>query len=380
MIYFDNAATTFPKPEQVYKAVDSCLREYCANPGRSGHRMSLKSGRIVLEAREAVAKLFNIQKLERIIFTANATDSINLALKGFLKKGDHVITTSMEHNSILRPLKVLEKLGVEVTIVACDENGELLLSDIEKEIKPNTSLIITTHASNVTGTIMPIKQIGQIAHKFGIAYMLDSAQTAGIHKIDVEEMNIDLLAFTGHKGLYGIQGVGGLYIGDSIELVSIKEGGTGSFSESLLQPDIMPDKFESGTLNLPGIAGLLAGIDFIQKTGIETIRNHEIELGQNFLEKLRNIDKIRIYGPQNMDKQTAVFSINIGRLGSSEVSYLLDDSFDIATRSGLHCAPLAHETIGTMQQGTVRLSFGYFNTKEQVEAAIYALRKIAESI
>ena len=376
MLYFDNAATTFPKPEEVYAAVDDCMRRYCANPGRGGHKLALQSGRVLLEARELLAELFNIETTDNIVLTHNATESLNLALKGYLKNGSHVITTSMEHNSVMRPLKTLEKLGIETTIVKCNEKGEINIEDIEKEIRKETALIATTHASNVIGTILPIADIGALAKAYGLEYMVDASQTAGVYEIDVKKMNISLLAFTGHKSLLGPQGTGGLYVRSGLELQPMKEGGTGSMSESLYQPDIMPDRFESGTHNTPGIAGLCAGIRFIAAKGIHNIRRRETELTNYFIDGLSRLRNVKVYGTKDASKQAPVVSLNIGDIGSSEISYILDQTFDIATRSGLHCAPMAHNTIGTIIQGTVRFSFGYFNTKEEITAAIDAIEQI----
>lgn len=380
MIYLDNAATSFPKPEPVYKAVDECLRGYSANPGRSGHKLSLKAGRQVLEARQELGELFNIKDIGRIIFTMNATDSLNLGLKGFLTRGDHVITTSMEHNSVLRPLKALEKAGVEASIIECDETGALNTDELYREIRDNTALIVISHASNVSGTMLPIEKIGEIARSKNIAFMVDAAQTAGIYDIDVEKYNIDMLAFTGHKGLYGPQGVGGLYIDERINLNTLREGGTGSSSESLYQPEILPDRYESGTPNTPGIAGLHAGVSFIKELGIHNIRAHEEKLCGYFIDQLQKINKVKIYGPKDVSKQAAVISINIGDMGSSEVSFILDDIYDIATRPGLHCAPLAHRTTNSFDQGTVRFSIGYFNTMEEMDMTLEAIKQIAKEL
>jgi cysteine desulfurase family protein len=376
MIYFDNAATTYPKPESVYQAVNKCMREYCANPGRSGHKLSMEAGRVVLEARELMAKLFNTKKSENIIFGLNATDALNTAIKGLVNKGDHVITTSMEHNSVLRPLKQLENAGVETSIVRCKETGEIDLEELEGAIKNNTKMIVTTHASNVTGTIMPIKRISEIASRNNLHYIVDTAQTAGTYKIDVTDVNLDVLVFTGHKGLMGPQGVGGFYIKDGVALRQLREGGTGSMSESLLQPEILPDKYESGTPNTPGIAGLVAGLNFISEIGIDNIRSHEEELTSYFMEQLAEIEDIIVYGPRNINSHAPVVSINIKNRTSSEVSFILDSQFNIATRPGLHCAPMAHKTIGTNEQGAVRFSFGYFNEKHEIDESIIALKSI----
>ena len=257
MVYFDNAATTYPKPDVVYEKIMTAMKEYGANPGRSGHKMALKISRGIFETRELLGKLFNIDNPLNIVLTFNCTEGLNLGIKGLLKPGDHVITTSMEHNSVLRPIKSMEKLGIEHTIVKCDSKGRLNVSDVERSIKSNTKLIVTTHISNLTGTIMPIADIGELAKKSGIAYMVDAAQSAGIYDIDVERMNIDLLAFPGHKALFGPQGTGGLYIRDNIELTDLFQGGTGSASHLIEQPNILPDRYESGTANGPGIVGLI---------------------------------------------------------------------------------------------------------------------------
>ncbi|MTI48633.1 aminotransferase class V-fold PLP-dependent enzyme [Sporosalibacterium faouarense] len=380
MIYLDNAATSFPKPEKVYEAIMSVMKDYGANPGRSGHKLALKAGRGIYETRELLSKLFNISNPMNIIFTSNATDGLNLAIKGILKPGDHVITTSMEHNSVLRPLKALEKLGIETSIVQCDSKGCISVQDIEDNINEDTKLIITTHASNVTGTIFPIKEIGNIADKNNIIYMVDAAQTAGVYDIDVENMKIDILAFPGHKSLLGPQGTGGVYIREGIDVMQMKEGGTGSKSDLLIQPEMLPDKFESGTPNTPGIIGLGAGVQYILDKGIENIRKHEKNMTKYFLDELKKIELVRIYGPCDAEKQAPVVSINIGDEDSSEVSYILDKVFDIGVRPGLHCAPLAHKTIGTFEQGTVRFSLGTFTTHQDIEKALEAIKNIVNEI
>ncbi|MDF2520307.1 MAG: csd4 [Clostridia bacterium] len=380
MIYFDNAATSYPKPECVYKEVDRCMREYGANPGRSGHRLSMHAGRIVLEARELLAELINTKKSDNIVFGLNVTDALNTVIKGLLNEGDHVITTSMEHNSVLRPLKQMENRGVETTIVQCDSKGELELSNVAKSIKPNTKAIICTHASNVTGTFMPIEDLGRLSRENGLVFVVDSAQTAGVYDIDVNAMNIDILTFTGHKSLLGPQGVGGFYIRDGIDLRQMREGGTGSMSESLVHPEILPDKYESGTPNTPGIAGLAAGLQFIKEVGIQNIRKHEETITKYFLEKISDIEGIKIYGTSLSKNRAPVVSINIEGKTSADISFILDGEYDIATRPGLHCAPLAHKTIGTFDRGTVRFSFGYFNTKDEVDKAVEALNSITKEV
>lgn len=377
MIYLDNAATTFPKPESVYAKMDDCMRNYCANPGRSGHKMAMESARVVEETRDIIAKLFNIKNPMDVVYTFNATDSLNLAIKGFLKPGDHVITTTMEHNSVLRPIMELENIGVEHTFVQADEEGRIDPKDVETAIKDNTKLIAIIHASNVTGTLIDIETIGKIAKNHGITYLVDASQSAGIYDIDVDKLNIDMLAMPGHKGLLGPQGTGVLYVNNKIRLHSQREGGTGSKSEEIIQPDLYPDKYESGTHNTPGIVGLGAGVEFLLETGLDNIRKHEEELSQYMIDEILKIDGVKLYGPKSAKERAAVIAVNIKDLDSGEVTFRLDREFGIATRSGIHCAPLAHKSIGTLKQGAVRFSLGYFTTKEEVEEAIKAIKVIA---
>lgn len=375
----DNAATSFPKPEAVYVAVDTFNRQLGANPGRGSSRQSLKSGSILMEAREALARLFNIEDSFRIAFTSNITEALNMGLKGILHPGDHVITTSMEHNAVARPLYRMQQQGLEWTTVKCSPTGELQPEDFVKAIRSNTRLICMPHASNVTGTIMPIEAVGRLAKENNLLFMLDSAQTAGVLDIDVEK-NIDILAFTGHKGLFGPQGTGGIYLRPGLEIETIKEGGTGSMSEYLEHPILMPDRLESGTPNTPGIAGLLAGVEFIAQTGTGNIRKHEEELSARLIDGLAGIPKVMLYGPCDVRKQTAVVAFNIEGMDCGDLSLFLDGEYGIANRSGLHCAPLAHETIGTLESGACRLSPGYFNTKEEIDEVIEAVYEIARRV
>lgn len=379
MIYLDNAATTYPKPEQVYDSIMDCMKNYCANPGRAGHKMAMRAAREIYDARENIAKLFNIDNPMNIIFTNNATDSLNLAIKGAVKEGDHIITTSMEHNSVIRPIKSLEARGISNTIVNCDKEGFLDVNDIKNAIKPNTKLIVTTHASNVVGTLVDIKAVGEIAKENNILYLVDASQTAGVYSIDVKDMNVDMIAAPGHKCLLGPQGTGILYIREGLSVDILKEGGTGSKSEDLFQPEIVPDRYESGTHNTPGIAGLNEGVKFILEKGIDNIRLHEEELCQYMLDKLEEVPNIKIYGTKDSKKRAAVIAINIGDMDSGEITFLLDSEYDIATRSGIHCAPLAHKTLGTLEQGAVRFSLGYFNTKEEIDKAVEALKEISKN-
>ncbi|MDD2221774.1 MAG: aminotransferase class V-fold PLP-dependent enzyme [Clostridia bacterium] len=375
-IYLDNAATTFPKPPQVLAAVNDCISNYCANPGRSGHKLALRCGREVYNTREMIAGFFNIEEPLRVIFTSNATEALNLALKGSLCAGDHVVTTTMEHNSVLRPLSSLQALGVEHTIVECSKTGVLDLNKLEAAILPNTKMLAVTHCSNLIGSLNPAEKIGQICRRHNLLFLLDAAQSAGIYGIDVAKMNIDLLAAPGHKGLFGLQGTGFLYVSPRCDLREIKQGGTGSRSEQTVQPQLFPDRYESGTLNLPGIVSLGTGIKFINSIGIKEIREHEQHLGEVFLEKILNIDGLCVYGEHSLERRAPVFAVNLQTLGSSELAAVLDDEYEICTRGGLHCAPLAHTTIGTLELGAVRFSLGYFNTKAEIDKAAKALEQI----
>lgn len=380
MIYLDNAATTWPKPEDTIIAMEDCIRNAGANPGRGGHKMSLDAGRLVYDTREEVAGLFKVSDPVRIVFTKNATESLNMALKGLLKPGDHVITSSMEHNSVARPLHVLKSRGVEVTELACSATGLLDPDSVRKAIKGNTVAVVILHASNVTGSIMPVEEIGKITREKEACFIVDAAQTAGFLDIDVDKQNIDILAFTGHKSLYGPQGTGGIYIREGIEIAPLFEGGTGSKSESPQQPEDMPDRYESGTPNTPGIAGLGAGIRYINGIGLDKIRKHEQGLTAKLLDGLKQMKQVEIYGPAKAELQVPVVSINIKGQDSSEVSFILDKAFDIACRSGLHCAPGAHRTIGTINRGTVRFSFSLFNTEAEVDYVLESVEKIVSEL
>lgn len=380
MIYLDNAATTFPKPKSVYKNVMDSMTKYGANPGRSSHAMAIEGAKVIYETRELLAQLFNLDDPLKVIFTSNATDSLNIVIKGLLKEGDHVITTAMEHNSVLRPVTELKKKGVEHTIVSCETSGKVNISDIEKEIKDNTKLIITTHVSNLTGTIFPIEEIGLLCKKHHIPYLVDAAQSAGVLHIDMKKFNIDFLAVPGHKGLLGPQGTGALLINSDIELDHIKEGGTGSESKNLSQPNFYPDRLESGTPNLPGIAGLNAGLKYILKQGTKSIYSHENNLIDIFINELKKNSKIEIYGPEDIEDRCGVVLINITNLDSSELAYMLDTEYNIAVRPGLHCAPLAHKTIGTENLGAVRFSVGPFTKKSEILSAVKALNEISKQV
>ncbi|MBW6484553.1 MAG: aminotransferase class V-fold PLP-dependent enzyme [Syntrophobacterales bacterium] len=379
LIYFDNAATTWPKPPEMIAAMGHCNEMAGGSPGRSGHQRSLAAGRIILEAREALAELFGIGDSLRIVLTKNATEALNIALLGLLHPGDHVITSSMEHNSVMRPLRFLEKQGVSLSVVACSRAGRLNPEDVRAAIRPQTRLLVVAHASNVTGTVQPLAELGQISREQGLLFCVDAAQTAGALPIHVEDMAIDLLAFSGHKSLFGPQGTGGLYIREGMEkqLPPLMMGGTGSRSEFEAQPDFLPDKYESGTPNTIGIAGLGAGVSFVLATGIEAIRRKEERLTQKFLQGLASLKGITVYGPPDAANRTAVVAFNIAGVSPSEAALELDERFGILCRPGLQCAPAAHRTIGTFSQGTIRFGFGYFNEDEEIYLALEAIRSLA---
>lgn len=378
MIYLDNGATTFPKPKVVTDKIMECYLGYAGNPGRSGHKLAMKMDLEIYETREKICKLINGTEVLNVIFTFNATDSLNLAIKGVLEEGDHVITTSMEHNSVLRPLNQLRKEGkIELSIVYADDKGYIDPQKIFEALTPNTKMIVTTHMSNVFGTIVDIKAIGDFCKENNILYLVDASQSIGVLDIDVQEMNIDLLAFPGHKALFGPMGTGALYIKEGIIVKPLKEGGTGSYSHSIDQPDLYPDSLESGTPNGVGIIALGKGIDFINEVGLENIRNHEISLKNHFIELLKDNEDVILYGTLD-DRQGAVVSLNVKDMDSSEISYILSDEFDIYTRPGFHCAPLAHKTMGTEELGAIRFSFGYYNTLEEIDKTVEALLNIIE--
>ncbi|MGE5422004.1 MAG: aminotransferase class V-fold PLP-dependent enzyme [Ignavibacteriales bacterium] len=376
-IYLDNAATSYPKPESVYRAVDHFNRHLGSNPGRGSSRTTLQAGSVLLEAREALAGLFNIADSSNIAFTLNVTEALNVGLKGLLKAGDHIITTSMEHNAVARPLAYLSQQGIEWTRIPCGSDGTLDPGDVIKAIRSNTRMICMLHASNLIGTIMPIREVGAIAHQHGLLFMVDSAQSAGVLPIDVIEQNIDILAFTGHKSLFGPQGTGGIYVRPGLIVNPLKQGGTGSLSEDLEQPIFMPDLLEAGTPNTPGIAGLLAGVRFITEEGLAKIRAHENALTEYLISGLKEIPGIKLYGPTDLEKRTAVVAFNIDGVDCGDLGLAMDYEYGITTRSGLHCAPLAHTTLGTLISGACRISPGYFNTEQDILQTIKAIHTIA---
>ncbi len=378
MIYLDNAATSFPKPENVYAEMDRCMRTYCSNPGRGSHAMSVQSATAVTVTREHIAKLLNIKDFLNVCFTKNATEALNIAICGCLSQGDHVITTCMEHNSVLRPLKTLEKYqGIKLTIVSGDEQGRIDPAQIRKSIERKTRLIVCTLSSNVNGIIMPIKEIGEIARDKGILYLIDASQGIGSIKIDLGKQYASMVAFPGHKGLMGPQGAGGLYVASGVALKPLMSGGTGSKSGILYQPDIMPDKYESGTLNTPGIVGLGAGIEFIEKTGEAAIKSKKDLLIKRLHEGLYQNRHIIFYSSQNIAENSGIIAFNVKGIDSSEICEELDRNYGIACRAGLHCAPLAHNHFRTQRTGIVRMSVGYFNSINDIDRAIIAMNKIA---
>ncbi len=376
VIYFDNAATSWPKPPAVRQALDVYFGEAGGNPGRSGHRMSIASSQVVLEAREAVARLFNVADPSRIVFTKNATESLNLAIYGLVRPGDHVVTIALEHNSVARPLRHLEEQGAEVTLVACSPEGVLDPNDVRQALRPTTRLLVTTHGSNVVGTLIPIAELAAIAQEQNVPYLVDAAQTAGAIPIDVEALGVDMLAFTGHKGLLGLTGTGGLYVREGLTLTPLMRGGTGSDSESEYQPDFLPDVYESGTVNVAGLAGLAAGVTALLEIGVEQVQAHEKSLVQRFLDGAREIPGLTVYGPADIKQRIGVVSFNLAGFTPSEVGLLLDQNWGILSRVGLHCAPAAHRTLGTYPIGTVRFSWSSFNTLEEIDVALDALAEM----
>jgi cysteine desulfurase family protein len=380
-IYLDNAATSFPKPEAVSRAVNDFMVKVGVSSGRGAYREALTADRILYDTRKSIAKLFNIRDVSRIVFTSNITHSLNLSIKGILNPGDHVVTGSMEHNAVWRPLKVLEaEKGIRISAVQCDGKGMLDPQDVKKAIRKDTRLIVLLHASNVTGGLLPIADVGAIARECGIPFLVDAAQTAGAYPIDVEAMKIDLLAFTGHKGLLGPMGTGGLYIKENIFLRPLMEGGTGGDSLLECQPEDLPDRFEAGTMNTSGIAGLGEAVRFILTEGIAKVREKEEALILGARSGLSGIEGVTMYGPYEWEKRVGVISFNIMDSSPQEIGHILDERYDIMVRTGLHCAPCAHRTIGTIDRGTVRMGIGYFNTPDDINRFIESIKDITKGV
>lgn len=380
MIYLDYAATSAKKPEKVYEAVGHALRHASGNPGRSGHPLARGAGRIVEEARLACSTLFHAESAANIIFGSNATDMLNLAIHGMAAKDGTIITSSLEHNSVARPLEYEKQRGLKVIKIPASVDKGVGPRQVKKAIEADTCLVVINHISNVSGTITDVKKIGEVCRERGVPLLVDASQSAGFCPIDVQAMKIDLLAFPGHKGLYGPQGTGGLYIRPGIQPVPLKQGGTGSRSELPYQPEELPGRYESGTLNVPGLAGLAAGVRFVMETGLEAIRAKEEERTEQLLEGLRRIKGVKILGPEDHIRGPVV-SIAIEGTEPQEAAMLLDQVFGIAVRSGLHCAPDAHRTLGTLKKGgTIRISPGYFTTEEEISACIEAIQAISEGM
>lgn len=377
MIYLDNAATTMHKPQEVIDAVVAALSSM-GNAGRGVNDASLSASRIIYDTREKLCHLFHGTNARQIAFTNNSTESLNIAIKGILNPGDHVITTMLEHNSVLRPLYEMEARGVKLTIVKSNEQGTLNVQDIEDAITEETKLIICTNGSNLTGNYINLKPIGEMAHKHGVLFAVDASQTAGVFPIDVQDMQIDILCFTGHKGLLGPQGTGGIYVREGLSVRPLKTGGSGVQTYSKIHPAEMPTALEAGTLNGHGIAGLHAALEYLEKTGIDSIRNREQDLMWRFYEGVKDIPNVKIYGDFSTKNRCAVVTLNIGDYDSSEVSDALLTEYNISTRSGGHCAPLMHEALGTVEQGAVRFSFSHYNTEEEVDTAIKAIRELSQ--
>lgn len=377
MIYLDNAATTMKKPQCVIDAVVSAMTNI-GNAGRGASEASLDASRIIYDTREKISDLFNLQNPSRVAFTCNSTESLNIAIKGILTSDDHAITTALEHNSVLRPLFELESNGMELSVVSCDENGKIDYNDFEKLIQDNTKAIVCTHASNLVGNVLDIKKIGEIARKYNIVFIVDASQSAGVFQIDMQDMNIDILCFTGHKGLLGPQGTGGLCVREGIDVRPLKVGGSGINTFSRTQPKAMPTILEAGTLNGHAIAGLNAALDYLKEKGIENIQKREEELMFRFYNGIKDIKDIKIYGNFE-NKRAAIVAFNVGNIDSASFSDELSLYYNISTRPGAHCAPLMHKAMNTVEQGAIRFSFSHYNTEDEIDTAINAVKEIAAS-
>lgn len=376
-IYLDNASTTFPKPKEVAEAVYHYMTQVGSNVSRGGYDSAYRTEELVYETRQNLTDLFNAPDCKNVIFTKNITESLNIILKGFLHLGDHVLVSSMEHNAVMRPLVQLRQKNISFTRVPCSHDGTLDVNDLAKYLQPNTRLVVMTHASNVCGTVLPIEKVGHFCQEHHLKFVVDTAQTAGVWPIDMQKMHIDALAFTGHKGLLGPQGIGGFILHeDMIEKIEpLISGGTGSISHTEEIPHFMPDRFEAGTMNLPGIIGLNASLNWLKQTTCSAVKQHELMLTQYFLNGIASLnnENILIAGRRDISQRTGVVSIQVKNREMAQLAYELDDKFGIMTRVGLHCAPSAHKTLGTYPQGTIRFSFGWWNTREDIEAAVNAL-------
>lgn len=379
IVYLDHAATSWPKPPSVLSAMNHFLTEIGANPGRSGHSQSVEAARVVFRARERLARFFGLADSERVIFTANATHALNLTIHGLLADGGHVLVTGMEHNSVIRPIRFLERRGVSCSVVPCDACGYPDLDALERGFESDTRLVVATHGSNVSGTVLPIDEIGHRCRARGVPFLVDAAQTAGVLPLDLAKQPIDFLAVTGHKGLLGPPGIGCLCLNRGMSLPPLLQGGTGSRSDREYQPDFLPDALEAGTLNSVGIAGLTAAIEAIEDHGMNALHKRETQLTRRLVGALATIPGVSVIGPRADANRLGVVSIQLRGLSPSRVGLILDRDFGIMTRVGLHCAPLAHKTLGTFPQGTVRLSLGWSTTAEQIDWTIDAVRQIAQA-
>ena len=377
MIYFENAATTLQKPNEVIEAVQKALITL-GNAGRGAHAPTLQAARTVYDTRVKLAKLFNIANPAQIAFTCNATEALNIAIQGLFKAGDHVLSSEAEHNSVLRPLYLQESAGVEVSFLPLDACGRIDYDLLESKVQANTKAIVINHASNVTGNVNDLQMLSAIAKRHNLFLVVDASQTAGTLPIDVQAMGIDVLCFTGHKGLLGPQGTGGIYVGENVKLPSFKVGGSGVHSFDKVHPQMMPTLLEAGTLNGHGIAGLTAAVSFLLETGVDKVHVHEMKLLRHFVEGIKNLPKVKLYGDFDSAGRVALVSLNIGEMDAGLVSDILWEDYGICVRAGAHCAPLVHQHFGTEKQGMVRFSFGYFNTLEEVDVAIKAIKEIAE--
>jgi cysteine desulfurase/selenocysteine lyase len=376
-IYFDNAATSWPKPPAVRSALDLYFGEAGGNPGRAGHRMSIAAAQVVEDARDNLSELLGVEDPAQLIFTKNATEALNIAIYGMVQPGDHAVTTSIEHNSVMRPLRHLESQGLELTVVQCGSDGRLDPDDVVAALRPDTKLLSTVHGSNVTGALVPIETVAAIARERDVPYLVDAAQTAGALPIDVDDLGIDLLACTGHKSLLGPTGTGALYVRHGLTPLPLMRGGTGSRSDLETQPEFMPDALESGTMNVAGLAGLAASVKFLLEQGVAAVAAQERRLVARFLAGAADIAGVIVYGPDSIEDRCGVLCFNVAGLTSSDVGMLLDRDYEILSRAGLHCAPGAHQTIGTFPTGTVRFGFSYANTEDEVDDSLSALNEIA---
>ncbi|MGO4374700.1 aminotransferase class V-fold PLP-dependent enzyme [Paenibacillus sp. MCAF20] len=379
-MYLDHAATSWPKPPQVTDAVVQAMLHDAANPGRGSHAMAVRASRVLFDTRKQLAKLFNIKNPNDIAFASNTTMALNMAIKGWVKPGDHVITTSVEHNSVRRPLYYLEQtIGIEVTYVEGDERGNINIDDVAAAIQSNTTLVVANHSSNLLGTIIPIDKIAELTKSKGIKLLVDAAQSAGILPVDVRGMGIDLLAFPGHKGLLGPQGTGGLYIDPEVDLVPLLHGGTGSQSEAREQPQVRPDRYEAGTQNTPGLAGLRAGVQYVLNETVQNIHTKEWTLAQRMMEGLSTVPGLKLLGPKLGEQRTGIVAFIIDGIDPSELSFILDQHYSIAVRAGFHCTPLAHACAGTTSTGAIRASVGLFTTEDEVDALTNAMTEITKN-